>query len=421
MNKFAKIYLIVMAVFLTALMCFFTIYWFNLDTFEKSNPENVAAKIFKYYFYELAFNKLYELEKPFLSKLETFDNYVAYLSDKTKGGEFRYLHVETDIDSDDVKRYFVFSDNDKFAEFELKRSTRFGKQIWKISFIISAYKKFDTFKIIVPEGQEVFVNDKLLDKNYKTGAAVQNHLAGSQDIYTIEGLISEPLVEVRHNKNKRILKFDSDENVFTAIPVFTADLLNNYTLYINNFEIDDSFLLREVRTGEADRLKLTRKIYRVPFGLGEPNIRIVGKTGAEGKINKTGEFNFVQEIIYNNELETQFRQHAISTAQTYALFMTNNARLADLANYFDTTTTLYTGIRTSEVYFFTPHARHWFSNVVASEFFDQGNGAFSSRVAFDQYFQRTAGGETFMFHLDITLFIREINGRYLVYDMLVNS
>ena len=195
-NNFAKIYLRVMAVFIVIISCFLAFYWFFLDSFEKTNPENAASQVFRQYFYELAFNKLFHYEKPFISKLETLDNYTAYLNEKAQGGERRYLHVKTDYDTDDIRNYIVFSGNEKFAEFVLKKRMRFNTQIWKLSYIISAYKKFDTFNIVVPEGSAVFVNSISLDRSYKTSAAVKTPLAGAHDIYTIAGLIKEPVVEV---------------------------------------------------------------------------------------------------------------------------------------------------------------------------------------------------------------------------------
>jgi hypothetical protein len=100
--------------------------------------------------------------------------------------------------------------------------------------------------------------------------------------------------------------------------------------------------------------------------------------------------------------------------------MTNNSSLAELRGSFETETATYEALRKSEVYWYTDHIGYWFENIEASEFFDHGGDVFSCRVTLDQYIKRTET-DTRLFPLDITLFFRNVNGKYLVYNLIGNA
>ena len=419
-KKFTKVYLIATACAAAVIIGWFALFWLFLDSYEKSVPENVASQVFGMYFSEQSADKLYAREKSSLSEFETLSSYAAYFSEKAAGGAMRMHSVPSS--AEDIKRYAVFSGNSRFAEFELKQSAGFRMQIWKLSDISVDYDYFETFDIVVPAGYAVYVNGSRAGGTHKTEAEVQTLLAGLNDIYTIEGLLAEPAVEVRPAGGASLtLSYDADDKEFSAIPKITADILDIFSLYINGHKIDDSFLIREgIRTAETDRLRLSRKIYSVPVVFDEPEVRVVSEAGIDGVIIDKGESGFVQEVAYDSGLEARFTDLAIDAATTYAKFITNNSSLAELRRYFETGTHIYEVIRTSEVYWYTTHAGFWFENIAASEFFTSDGETFSSRVTFDQYIRRNAAN-LHMFPLDVTLFFRESSGRFLVYDMISNT
>jgi len=425
-NIFRKIYFTTLAVLSAVIVCWLVLIWLRLDTYEKSMPENAAKQVFNQYFKELAFNKLLAEEVTYISKLETLENYSAYLTERAGNVERNFIQIPEDAQgapaSAGIKRYVVFSDNTGIAEFEMiEKSGIFGK-IWKLSGVRTIYKNLDEVKIVVPSGYDVYVNNKSVGTNYKTGADLFSATAGNYNIYTIPGLIAEPVIEARSNGRVVNLIFDSEVNEYSAIPVLTVDIIDSFSLFINDIQIDDSFLAKDdIKTEETNRLRLHRKIYRIPYGLdGEPNVSIVSADGKASIIKEKEKLLFVQELISDSDLEKQFKERAIAAAKTYTRFMTFDTTIRELQRYFESGTQIYQMIRTSEVYFYTPHRDSWFEKENASEFFARENETFSCRVTFDNCIRRTAN-DLFRFPLDVTLFFRKIGSQYFVYDMQINS
>jgi len=418
-GKFKKAFLISLSVLAASVVCWLAFLWLRLDSYEKSMPDNAASRVFNQYFNELAFGKLFALEKPNLSSLETLENYTAYLNDRA-GGQRNFVNIP--YDAQDTRKYVVFAGGAGFAEFELVKRAGFFNDIWEFSKVATIFDIIEEFKITAPAGSSVYVNSKLVGENYKTGSGLSCPMAGNYDVYTISGLIAKPVVEAQYGGRVNTLAYDSELNEYSAIPVLTIDIIDSFTLAINGIQIDDSFLLKDgIKTAETDRLKLHRKIYRILYGFDDPpEVSIVSAAGKEGVIRNTGDLHFIQEFISDGALEAQYKDRAIATAKTYAEFMTFDTTLRELQRYFETGTEIYNNIRTSEVYFYTPHINYWFENVTASEFFARENDTFSCRVTFDHYVRRNAE-LLFHFPLDITLFYRRAGGQFMVYDMISNS
>ena len=360
----------------------------------------------------------------YISKLETLENYTAYLTERAGSGERNYIKIPDDAEYPEagVKRYVVFSDNTGIAEFELKEKSGIFGKFWKLSGVRTIFKNIDELKIIVPASYNVFINGKSVDENYKTSAGLSSAMAGTYDIYTISGLIAKPIIEVKSDNRVVDLSYDSDANEYSAIPLLMADIIDNFALYINGLQIDDTFLIKDdIKTEETNRMRLHRKIYRIPFGLGgQPIISVVSAAGKEGVLTEKDKLHFVQEFVSDSDLENQFKERAIAAAKTYTRFMTFDTTIRELQRYFESGTQIYQMIRTSEVYFYTPHRDSWFEKEKASEFFARENETFSCRVTFDNCIRRTAN-DLFRFPLDVTLFFRKIGGQFMVYNMLINA
>ena len=427
-DTFKKIYFTALIILTAAIACWLVFIWLRLDSYEKSLPENAAKQVFNQYFKELAYNKLLAKEVTDISKLETLANYTEYLNERAGDGERNFIKRPEDAEQPEalseagVKRYVVFSDNSGIAEFELKEQLGIFGRIWKLSWVRTIYRNLDEIKIVVPEGYNVYVNKKSVGKNFKTGAGLFGAAAETYDIYTIPGLIAKPVIEARFKGRVIDITFNSDANEYSAIPILTADIIDGYTLFINGIQIDDSFMVSgSVKTEETNRLRLHRKSYRIPFSLsGQPSISVISASGKEGVIREKGDRLFVQEFVFDSNLERQFKERAIAAAKTYSRFMTFNTTIKELQRYFESGTRIYQMINTSEVYFYTPHKDNWFENENASEFFARENETFSCRVTFDNCIRR-ATNQLFRFPLDVTLFFRKIGNQFMVYDMIING
>ena len=396
------------------------VFWKNLDKYEKSQPGYAAEQVFTQYFKEIDFDTLYELEKPALSDFEIYGNYMAYL--KKKAGDTPRSFRSAPTGLPDMKKYAVYADDNLFAEFELKHIEGHGKQGWALAGVHTIFTKIEDFYIIAPAGFPVYVNGKPADNRYKAAGVILNPMASPADVYKISGLIAEPAVEVRYgNGDTEPLAYNAANNAYIYARTITADILPGSSLYINSVKADDSFIIREdIRSEETDRLGLNRSRYRITDCFDKPAVHVVDRSGSEGVIREMGDWTYIQEVLFDTELQGRFGAFAINAAKEYARFMTNNSSLAELRKYFETGTRLYDDIRKSEVVWYTDHIGHWFENAAVSEFYRQDGEAFSCRVTFDQYIQRTER-DIRVFPLDVTLFIRGGGEKFLVFDMISNS
>jgi len=340
--RFKSIYFLTMFALFTCAAIGLGYFWLLLEEYEKRTPDYTARIVFAQYFDDVDCRVLYELEKPKLSEIETYNDYEAYLGSKIETGDMSFLTAPTG--TPDIKKYNVFSGGVRLAEFELIAAEESGKLIWELSRL-----------------------NTLLDKS-----------------------------------------------------LLTVEVLDGFTLFINNVEIGEEYLISEgIRKPEADRLNLKYKRYQIATNLGISAIKVVDNYDREGALTSEGQ-KFEQEIIYDKGLEAEYKKLAEDAAKTYAKFMTNDAKLSELRGFFETGTATYEALRKSEVHWYTDHIGYRFENIEAKEFYDHGGGAFSCRVTLDQYIKRTET-DTRLFPLDITLFFRPAGGKFLVFDLIGNA
>ena len=341
--RFKQIYLLTMAVLFTAAALWLGYFWLLLEEYEKKTPDYAAKQVFKQYFEDVDYGTLYELEKPKLSEVESYDGYTSYLGSKIGTGIISFGAAPTGVPG--LKKYNVFADGVRFAEFELSPAEESGARRWELSRL-----------------------DTLLDK----------------------GLL-------------------------------TVEILEGFTLFVNDMEIGDDYLIAEgIRKPEADRLNLKYKRYQIATNFGIFAIKAVDGANREGALAGGVKQTFFQEIVYDSELLAKYGKLAENAATTYAKYMTNNAKLSELREFFETGTATYDALRKSEVHWYTDHIGYRFENIEASEFYDHGGEVFSCRVTLDQYIKRTET-DTRRFPLDITLFFRKAGGHFLVFDLIVNA
>lgn len=418
--RFAWIYALAMTTCIGALLFGLVLFWDFLDSYEKSLPDGTAKQVFAEFFTELEKDKLYEWQKPFVSELETFANYSAYMDEKVLNGAMSYRNIITG--KAEIKKYAVFSAEGKFAEFELSQIETSGKKAWVLSGIKTVFDKLEGFDIVVPAQSIVYVNGNIVEANHISGSILTNEIVGIEDVYTIENLIAQPVVEAQFTDGSwRELAYNSETKEYADKTSIIADILEGDTLYINGIAVTDNYLVKEKLTSpESERLKLSYNRYQICGSFGELVLSVVNKAGKEGLLHNLGDAAYIQEIVYSSELEDTLSELAKSAALAYATYMTKDAGIAEVKKYFETDTPTYKAIQISEVYWYTKHIGYRFENVEITEFYEHDEDNYSCRVTLDQYIVRTST-DTRLFPLDITLFFRQSDGKYLVYDMISNK
>lgn len=216
------------------------------------------------------------------------------------------------------------------------------------------------------------------------------------------------------------LYYTADESVKISAP-------SNYTVYINGKKINKNCLIESgIETASCKHMPegvsgITYNIYKIDGLLVQPLITVKNTVGIESSLTYDNKSNlFKANIIYSEELKNEFGKYIIEAAKKYSMYMENDLSWSKIRGYFDPKSDLYTSIRTSANYFVMNHTGYSFENEFAGEFCAYDKNTFSCRVSFSHILHKP-GAEDFKDFIDMTLYLKKIDGKYLIYDRYNNN
>ncbi len=196
-------------------------------------------------------------------------------------------------------------------------------------------------------------------------------------------------------------------------------------VFINDIELTDSYITTNNITTDSCKhvpegvngIMLCE--YSVDGLLLKPNVKVINRHGNESTLVYDDKDNiYVEEITYDTPTD-EIIKLATDAAQTYAKYITLDATLYNLSKYFDTTSNTYRNIRVSEIKWYTAHIGYEFENVELKEYYIYDENTFSIRYSCNHQVYRTKT-EKHTFPLDLTLYFKNINGTFYIYDMVSN-
>lgn len=217
---------------------------------------------------------------------------------------------------------------------------------------------------------------------------------------------------------------DSVETYFSGDRSAKIEALSTSKVYINGNELSSDFIVqKDIPSFSEGHLPegvpaVTYSDYSVEKLLVEPEIKVIDKNGKESSLILDEEKNIYVEQINYGDVPAELSERIEQAAQTYSKYMTQDASLSNVKKYFDESSKTYFYIRTSETWCYTDHIGYEFKDIQMSEFFRYDENTFSVRYKCTQVVNRTRY-ESFPFYLDATLYFKNINGTYYVYDMVV--
>ncbi len=196
-------------------------------------------------------------------------------------------------------------------------------------------------------------------------------------------------------------------------------------LYINGIELSDSYITTDnITTDSCKRVPdgvngITLREYKVDGLLLTPTVKVINRHGNESTLVFDEENNmFIEQITYDEPTD-DIKKRATDAAQTYAKYVTLDATLYNLSQYFDKTSNTYNNICISETRWYTYHISYEFEDVELKEYYIYDENTFSIRYSCNHQVYRTRT-EKHTFPLDLTLYFKNINGIFYVYDMVSN-
>lgn len=348
-----------------------------LEEYESVQPKYVEAEVFETYFKKIDYDKLLKAADrgDEVSEFETRDDLIAYLKGLYEGKEISCYSISSGAVNSDTAQLKLSDIGEYFVEqFNAKGDIRY--------IVKAGEDKIAEFTLVHSESE--LKKSKSGFKKYELG--------------DIE------------------LFFFPHESITVKLPASS-------TLTVNGVKVSDKYLMPDVREEEDINKFLPDGVegivyvaYTVDGLFSKPEIAVTDKDGKPTECVYVEDGNYWSSgFIYDTALEAQFSDYVINAIEKYAAYMQMDGKKADFIDYYDTDSELWTNIITTENYFVWEHEGYAFKDKKASEFYRYDENVFSCRVSMTHVLHRY-GWEDYVDYIDMTLFLRNVNGKYVIFD-----
>lgn len=209
----------------------------------------------------------------------------------------------------------------------------------------------------------------------------------------------------------------------------TVEAPEKYKVFLNGKEVSDEYIKEKDIKGEScDHMpEGVRGIYYNKYVisglLAPPEITAKSPDGKSADVkDENGTYRVA--TVNDEELQREYKDWILEACKKYAVYMQYDSTVAvmgfgQIKGYFDPNSELYEDIRTVENMFVIEYSSYDFDNEKTSEFIKYDDNTFSCRVSFTHILHRN-GAEDYKDYLDLTLYLRNVDGKFLIYDMSQN-
>lgn len=224
----------------------------------------------------------------------------------------------------------------------------------------------------------------------------------------------------------KLFQFDSLHLDLKGKKTVRVSLPSDSVLLCNGKEVSRDFIASEEPSPVNAFLPegvpgITLAVYELSSLYAEPNLRATDAGGLPQKISYDEESaSFCAETNYSEELKAEYADYVLAGAKAYAAYMQNDGNLGTVRRYFDPSSDFYREVRTTPTVFVWDHTGYTFENEVIDQFYAYDENTFSCHVSFTHILTKS-GSQNYTDKLDMTLFLRKINGEFKIYDRILNG
>jgi hypothetical protein len=355
-----------------------------LEEYESVQPKYVEAEVFDTYFKRIDYDLLLKAadrgDGADLTEFETKEDLITYLKSMYSGKDITYYSISTgaagtatiSLDIKDIGKYFVDQFNSR----------------GDIKYIVKAGEdKIAEFTLVHSESEA---------KKSKSG--FKQYELGDIELF-----------------------FFPHESVTVKLP-------KSSTLTVNGIKVSEKYRLADVYEEDENNKRLPDGIegivyvaYTVDKLYLKPEIAVTDKDGKSIELEYIENDNYYSAgFIYDDSLAAQYSAYVINAIENYAAYMQMDGARADFIDYYDTDSDLWKNIISTENYFVLDHNSYSFKDQKATEFYRYNDDVFSCRVSMTHLLHRWAR-EDYVDYIDMTLFLRNVNGKYLIFDSFAHE
>lgn len=244
--------------------------------------------------------------------------------------------------------------------------------------------------------------------------------------------IASFLLKEKENSKSKFKEYEAGGfEVFTGSKsAVTVTAPKGYKVYVNGVKVgEDCITEKDIETDSCKHMPegvsgVYLEKYKVTGLISTPVITATDAAGSSAEV--TSEKNGVYSVTLNSDeaLKNEYNDYILEAIKKYAVYMQYDSTVAvmgfgQIKGYFDPSSELYEDIRTVENNFVIEYSSYEFADEKTSEYVRYDDNTFSCRVSFTHILHRT-GNPDYKDFLDMTVYLRNVNGKYLIYAMSQN-
>lgn len=213
------------------------------------------------------------------------------------------------------------------------------------------------------------------------------------------------------------------ENLFFSRSIWVPE---GYTLTVNgNVAAEEYCEGNSIATAfgdlfPGDVLGLSYTTYTIPGLLSEPQFSVTSPLGTEAAVTTLEDGTLCAETVFDTEMPADLQKYVIEATKAYACYLQKDAAFGAVAKYMAPGCPLYENIRTSPNWMVIDHNSYDFADATVSQYHVYNDSAFTCRVSLT-HILKYRGLQDYRDYIDITWYLTEIDGKYLIYDSFNNN
>lgn len=217
--------------------------------------------------------------------------------------------------------------------------------------------------------------------------------------------------------------YELEDSTLNTTMLFSRSIMipRGYSLKVNGKDVPETYCQNDRIETESQAFMpkgvdgIVYTTYSFDLLCAEPVFEVVSPNGKSSTVVQGENGIYKANIVYDDALGAEFSDYVIAATEAYACYLQKDAGFGKVGAYLDPESMLYENIRTSPNWMVISHNSYAFEDAETSEFFAYSDDVFSCRVKITHVL-KYKGLNDYRDYIDITWYLRNVDGKYLIYN-----